>query len=437
MKSLQTNVSLLAFAAIAAIMPSVAAQTVVQGTGNPDVDVPAVQTAVDQGGEVILRGHFSFNRPPTVQTALASAGYPPATVLVAKAVSVSGAGSDDKDMATIEGGTIPFYIDAVGAAVRIQGLRFTRPVAEAILAYAAHGLTIANCKIEGVVPAMFGPGQFDSLAIDIETSGNIPTPAQPGHPENIFGRLLITNNEIDVIGGTAADTTLGIEVFSVGQSPDNEADIYVSGNKISNTTEPAINFRRIGGRVLVEGNVINTGPVSSQVTPGPEAIRVVNTGSYVIAHNIIHCEWPDPAARGIGVFSQFAAWPMEHAVVMDNSVTMSPPPGTAFSDLSAGIDIRGFTLDNVVANNRIRGRAKAALSVDPFKGGIPDKNTFMLNRLDDFEASSAEVFIGEGVAGTLLLEQQGTVEDHGMNTVVVPVGGNGLGDRAAEDHKER
>src|SRR5215469_11742686 len=106
-------------------MASAAAQTVVVGTGNPDVDVPAVQAAFDQGGEVILRGHFSFNRPPTVQTALANAGYPPATVLVAKAVAGSGAGSDD-DMTTIEGGTIPFYIDAVGAAVRIQGLRFIR-----------------------------------------------------------------------------------------------------------------------------------------------------------------------------------------------------------------------------------------------------------------------------------------------------------------------
>jgi len=429
MKGLQLKVSLLAFAAIAVIIPSVAAQIVVQGTGHPDVDVPAVQAAVDQGGEVILRGHFSFNRPPTVQTALANAGYPPATVLVAKAVAVYGAGSDD-DMTTIEGGTIPFYIDAVGAAVRIQGLRFIRPVASAILVYAAHGLTIANCKIEGVVPAMLA-GQFGSLAIYIATSGNIPTPAQPGHPENIFGRLLITNNEIDVIGGTAAEDTLGITVFSVGQSPDNEADIYVSGNKISNTTEPAINFRRIDGRAHVEGNVINTGPVSSQVSPGSEAIRVVNTGSYVIAHNIVNCEWPDPTAKGIGVFSQFAAWPMEHAVVMDNSVTMSPPPDTTFGDLSAGIDIRGFTRDNVVANNKIRGRAKAALSVDPFKGGIPVNNTFMHNRLDGFEPSSADMFIGEDVSDALLLEQKGTVEDHGVNTVIVPW------DRAAEDHKER
>jgi hypothetical protein len=369
-----------------------------------------------------------------VPTALASAGYPSATILVANAVVVTGEGSGDDDIATIEGGTIPFYVEAPGASVTIQALRFVRPVGSAILVYAAHGLTIANCKIEGVVPTMLAGG-IESLAIAIETSGNIPTPTQPGHPENIFGRLLITNNEIDVSGGTAADNTLGITVFSVGQSPGNEADIYVSGNKISNTTEPAINFRLIGGRAHVEGNVINTGPVSSQVSPGSEAIRVVNTGSYVIAHNIIHCAWPDPAAKGVGVFSQYAAWPMEHAVVMDNSVTMSPPPGTTFADFSAGIEIRGFTRDNVVANNKIQGRAKAALSVDPFKGGIPANNTFLLNRLDDFEASSADIFIGEAVTDTLLLGQKGTLEDHGLNTVVVPFqGDDDPGDRDGTEH---
>jgi hypothetical protein len=210
-------------------------------------------------------------------------------------------------------------------------------------------------------------------------------------------------------------------VYSVGQSPDNEADIYVSGNKIRNTTEPAINFRHIGGRAYVEGNEIETGPVSSTVAARPDVIRTVNTGSYVIAHNTILCEWPAPDAAGIGVFSQIAAWPMEHAVVRDNSVTMSPPPGVIFIVPSAGIEIMGFTGDNVVANNRIRGSARAALAVDPFKGGIPGNNTFINNRLDDFEASSADIFIGEGVTDTLLFGQEGTIEDQGVNTVIVPL----------------
>src|SRR5271170_3821717 len=201
-------------------------QTVV-GTGIPGVDVPAVQAAVNLGGDVILERNFSFNTSPTIPTAppLTGAGYPKATILVSKAVTISGAQN-----ASIEGGSIPFYVEAPGASVTIQGLRFIKPAAKAIVVYAANGLIIANCKIEGVVPVL----PLGSSGIDIDTTGTVPTLANPGQPQNIFGRVFVTDNEIDLSGGTSTDTTLGIVVFSVGQSPDNEADIYVVGNKIRN-----------------------------------------------------------------------------------------------------------------------------------------------------------------------------------------------------------
>jgi hypothetical protein len=414
MKRLLINLLLLALGAIATVAPfaaSAGAQTVVSGTGNPDVDIPAVQAAVDQGGEVILKGHFSFDKPPTIPTVK---GFPPATILVSRAVAISGGRGT-----RIEGGTIPFYVDAPDASVTLQRLRFVRPTNSAILVYAVSGLTIVSCKVEGIVPLP----QMASSAIWITTTGGIPNPADPGHPENISGRLLIADNDIDAAGGTVLDNVLGITVFSVGQSPDREVDIHVSGNDIKNVTEPAINFRRVGGRARVEANVITTGPVSSQTTPVPDAIRAVNIGSYVIAHNVIHSQWPDPDAIGIGVFSQFAAWPMESAIVIGNEITMLPPAGTIFGNLSAGIDVRGFARDNVVFNNTIRGRARAAVAVDVFRGGIPTNNAFDLNRFDDFEPSRADVFVGAGVTDTLILGQRGTVEDHGINTVILPLRG--------------
>jgi hypothetical protein len=423
MNRLQIRSCSLLLAAIAAVLATatnIAAQTVVRGTGNPELDVPAVQAAVDQGGEVILKGHFSFDRAPTKPTALAAAGYPQATVLISKAVAISGA-EDDDDMATIEGGTIPFYVEAAGARVEIRRLRFVRPKVEAMLVYAVSGLTIAGCKIEGVDPT----SALGTAGIDINTSGNVPSPTKPGQPQNVTGKLSITSNDINMVGASDVDNAVGILVFSVGQSPDKEVDVHISGNHISNTTEPAINFRRVGGRARVEGNVINTGPVSSRSAPGPEAIRVVNIGTYVISHNTIVCEWPDPGAIGIGVFSQFAQWPLQRAIVLDNEVTMSPPPGTAFGPLSAGIDVRGFASDNVVLNNRIRGRARAALAVDQFKGGIPANTAFVLNRVDDFEPSRADIFVDVGVTHTLLLGNDGTVEDHGVDTVIVPFHGSG------------
>lgn len=401
------------FVTVLAWTASAAAQTIVVGTGDPATDVKAVQAAVDQGGDVVLKGHFSFNRPPTVPTATAFVGGL-ATVLVSKEVAISGAQDEDRELTSIEGGTTPFYIEVPGARVSIRGLRFIRPRGDAILVNAVSGLVIASCKIDGIEP-LLGGGD----GIDIITSPGIPMPTNPGKPENVSGTLVIADNRIDLAGGTALDNTVGVLVFSVGV-PGAEVEVYVSRNKIKHTTEPAINFRRVDGRVYVERNVITTGSVSSQTAPRPEAIRVANTGSYLIAHNSIDCGWPDAEAMGIGVFSQFAEWPMERAIVIDNDVTMTPPEGTVFGPLSAGINIRGFAQSNVALNNRIRGRARAALSVDAFKGGIPDSNALVLNRFDDFEASVADVFVGNLVTNTRVVGP-GTIEDHGVGTIVEPV----------------
>jgi hypothetical protein len=173
----------------------------------------------------------------------------------------------------------------------------------------------------------------------------------------------------------------------------------------------------------VEGNVITTGAVAG-LPAGPMAIRVVNIGSYLIARNKIDCGWADGRAKGIGVYSQFAEWPMERAIVVDNDVAMSAPEATVFGVDSAGIQVRGFAQGNVVQGNRIRGRARAALAADRYAGGTPSNNAFVLNRFDDFEASVADVFVDEGVMNTLIVGR-GTVEDHGIGTVILPVAGRG------------
>jgi hypothetical protein len=59
--------------------------------------------------------------------------------------------------------------------------------------------------------------------------------------------------------------------------------------------------------------------------------------------------------------------------------------------------------------------------VDVFHGGIPGNTKFVLNRFDDFDASVAEVIVGNGVSETLILGQKGTINDHGSNTVIFAV----------------
>ena len=233
-----------------------------------------------------------------------------------------------------------------------------------------------------------------------------PTLANPGQPEHVSGTLLITHNDIDV-GGTAEGRTLGIAVFSVGKSPDTEVYVHVSGNYIRNVNERGLDIIKVGGRVHIEHNLITTNATAAFVTDrDPDVIHAVGSGSYLIAHNSIECRW----ATGAGIHLQGPpnlGEVITDAVVVDNDVTMSAPEGTVFGENSAGIDIRGFAQGNVVLNNRIRGRARAALAViaqlQRTVQGNPGHNTFVLNHLEGFQSSLADVFVGPGVTNTLVI----------------------------------
>src|SRR6185295_15093836 len=134
---------------VASFTGTVAAQTVVVGTGDPDVDIAAVQTAVDRGGAVTLRGRFSFDNPPTRHGKLPDLM---ATILVSREVTISGGWDEHGQMTTVAGGEIPFAVEARGAAVRIEKLRFLRPKRYGIFVDAVSGLTIESCAIESVEP---------------------------------------------------------------------------------------------------------------------------------------------------------------------------------------------------------------------------------------------------------------------------------------------
>ena len=70
-----------------------------------------------------------------------------AMVLVSKEVTVSGARDerdDEGEMTSIEAGTFPFFVNAPGSRVAIQGLRFVRPKGDAIFVYGVTGLVIAS-----------------------------------------------------------------------------------------------------------------------------------------------------------------------------------------------------------------------------------------------------------------------------------------------------
>ena len=399
-----------------AIPGSAAAQpAVLMGTGDPNLDVPAVQAAVDRGGSLTLSGHFSFDRSPT---APAGSVYN-RMVTVSKSIAISGMRDRNGDLPIIQGGDWPFLIDAEDARVTIQGLHFVRPSSGAIWIYSVAGLTVAGCQIESVQPTMeFGAegGQANPVSVAIFAGANAhpPNAANPGTPENFSGTLAIVNNDIDV-GAMPGTQTLGIAMFAVGRPPDKEVSILVSGNRIRNVNEPAINFRVVGGRAYTERNLVITGS-----TAGSDAIRVVGSESYVIAHNNIDCGWGSGTSVAIDVIGQPAPMaPASGVIIMDNLVNMSSPPGTVFSANSAAIEVKGFTQGASVMNNRILGRANTAFAMVDQNKGMPISSSFISNDLTDFQSALADIFIDAGVSDTFFLGRQISVQDNGSGTVLV------------------
>ena len=366
-----------------------------------------------RGGQVLLKGHFSFDAPPAVaeQPSILFTGAPLGMVLVSKEVAISGARDDQGEMTSIEGGINPFYVEAPGAFVTIQGLHFMHTRAVAIRVVAASGLLIASNRIEGV-----SRDAANAAAIAVHTSPSPPTPNSPGQPENISGTVLIVNNDIDM-QGTPGVNFLAIIAFAMGKSPDKEVDLYISGNNIRKSTERPINVYNVGGRAYIERNVITTGIAVGSVAPSPDVIHIQGYGSYLIAHNSIDCAWAQGA--GIRLQTQNTEWPVSHAIIVDNDVTMSAPEGTVFEATSAVIEVRGAGEGNIVLNNRIRGRANFALSVVA-QNGAPQNTTFIMNDLRGFTSAQADLFVDAGGTNKIAVGRQNTVEDHGSGTVIVP-----------------
>jgi hypothetical protein len=392
--------------------------TTVVGTGDPSVDVPAVQAAVDQGGRVVLKGCFSFDAPPTVSEKFGGlvGGLPPmGMVLVSKAVVISGAPDDQGQMATIEGGTNPFYVEAPGARVIIRRLRFVHPKTQVINVVAVQGLVIDSNRIEG----MEFTSSFSVTAISVEADLNAFSPRPGGQAEDVSGTLTIANNDID-LEGTTATAFIALAIVGVGKSPDQEVDLYISRNNIRNSSERPINIYGLGGRAYIEQNVISTtDDAGLNVMPSGDVMHIAGPGSFLIAHNTINCAWTSGQPAGIRLMTR-ANEPVSHAIVVENDINMLAPEGTEFGAASAAIEVRGAGDSNVVANNRIRGRANFALSIAN-QNGTPQNTALIMNDLSGFSSSQADVFVDAGGMNTIVAGVQSAVEDHGSGTLIAPV----------------
>jgi Right handed beta helix region len=381
--SIRGTVALAAFLAAAAAAP---AQVVVVGTGDPAIDVPAVQAAVDGSGVVLLEGTFSF-----------ASGSPSPTITIRRDVRIEGIPDGQGQIPEILGGTQPFVIAAPGAEVAIEGLHFENSVGTAIWIQAGGDVSVANCVFEGVLPGLIG-GRMVGIEI-FESFGPV-------------GTVSIVGNDLKP-GGSASNDANGIILLAPTDT------IEITDNRVANTTAHGIDLRNIGGSALVTRNEVVTGLVGRGGGVGQfvDGIRCVGPGSYVIEHNSVDAGFENAAGIRLGGTTQ--------AVIHANDVVLSMPDAAVPGAQSAGIQVQGSASRNAVVQNRIRGRGRAALSVihsdfalDKGTGsGNPVETSLFGNDEELFTATFASVEIGAGAMDTDIFGGGRTLSDLGTGTV--------------------
>ena len=360
------------------------AQVLLVGTGDPAIDVPAVQAAVDGNGVVLLEGTFSFS------------GAPAPAVTIHRSVWIAGVADEQGQIPRILGGTQPFVVLAPGADVAIEGLRFQDPVGAAIWIQSAHGMLVESCVVDGVVPGLVGARV---VAIGIfESAGPI-------------GTVRILRNDVSP-GGSVTNDTNGIILLA----PTDE--IEIAYNNVSRTTAHGIDLRNVAGVARVERNVVVTGPVGRGGGVGAfvDGIRCVGTGRYAIVDNFVSAGFENAAGIRVGGTTRAAI--QGNDILLPLSETAVPGPQ------DAAIQVEGSASGTEIVDNRVRGRGRVAFSVihsdfplDKGSGsGNPADTRIAGNDAGVFVSTFADVEIGTGAANTEIVGGEGTVSDQGTGT---------------------
>ena len=381
-------------------------QTVVVGTNNAAVDVPAVQAAVGPGGNVLLIGEFSFDIPPI-------AGR---TILVTTATNIKGVGPDGTGRAVLHGGWRAFDVRAPGANVSIQGMYFDHPHFAAIETEAARGILYSDNVVDHTSPEDMPPFGLVGTGFDFGALS----------PASLTGDVTVVDNQI-TIGGLPTQRTYGIGLPLGAGTVADPVNVYIARNTINDVTAHGIDMRNFVGRSVVEHNTISTGAVGGQQVALPDifvdGIRALGTGSFTIRHNSITIGFAN--AAGIRLQGNTVAAGESQATIESNDISIALPEETIFGTQNAGIDIRRAASTNSILHNEIRGIGRAAIALtaesSPNSRGatlVPTGNVFLANNISTFNSTLADIYVGAGVVDTSITGGSGSLIDLGTGTTV-------------------
>ena len=385
----------------------------VSGTNNPNIDLQAVQSAVDQGGTVLLKGLFDFGET--------------GSVTVTKDVEIIGQTDDPATpRPKIKRGHVTFKSvrsepPLAGPKIAIRNIEFEGASWTPIHIAHASGVTIVGNKISQVRPVLYAPegrkpfqvqhgvviGTWLSLTLDKR---------EPYQADAVTGIVRIEENDIELTNDAPTNTmglgTLLIQTTGVTAS--------IARNTIRNASRNCIealdNYRASNGAgwIVIADNQLETHvegiPMPSPMTPNGIMAgyfldaKAATDPSRAIGHMILHntLRTHGRTSWGIGVL-------LDGALVRDNHIV---------TEGSESVGIHGTGSQVYIGQNSIEGTGVAAVRLGPYASMTASDSELFGNQFEQFKASTSDVVIGNGATNNRVAGRNGSIVDRGSSNQV-------------------
>jgi len=352
-------------------------QIVIVGRENPDVDAQAVQDAVDNYDEVILKGTFNFGS---------------SMVQMSRSVVVKGEGRENDIPSTIiykKGWRFPFtewdylfLINGKGADVTIENMSFTDFNCSCLRGLRGNSLNIRNNRI--TIPTGYGRGMtygaFGDMVLGIFVESAADETSFPGG-------VTIEGNYLDLApGGWWGHVSRGGLEDTPEYRPDLFNHEYYVGYGIAVNTIP--------GAVRIENNVVRNANARGIATSGHFASADVRIRHNIVVSDIYGCYLLSSPEAGAGILAHSGMSgpaPGFNVEIEDNTIRLDKLNHSGIVILGPGTSRAGAgkLIGGIVRNNRIQLK-------DGYEG-------IHVRKCDDFEVSgntiSGKAYYGIRVSG--------------------------------------
>jgi hypothetical protein len=379
MKSILLSISLLLILSLSS-GTVYAYDSVVTGQNNDEVDVKAVQEAVDKGGTVLLKGAFNFGQKGQVN--------------IKNDVEVIGeSDGEGRPLTKISGGFWTFHsplpttelpLPGPGPKMKIKNIHFDGATWAPLHIPYTSGAEITGNKITNVHPfpiPLKWQGGEKLLIQDGVILGTRFAHKEKILPGAVSGHLIVENNKID-LKCKNPKLTLGHAIFLPWTWG---ATIEIKRNRIRNASRNSIetldNYLDEEGR----GSVLTAGiPFPSPNTPN----------GIIVGWFFDRSGGSDPSKNSkITVIRNYV-----QANGQTSGGIVSIADGTAILgnrvEVGGGPKAGGIAQlgsNAFIARNKIDGAGAHALRAVPLEGTKADGNTFAWNDVSEFKAAAADI----------------------------------------------